>query len=113
NEWDANKCHCSMWRFRDAKGTAAVGSYPSGASPYGCLDMAGNVWEWCADWYSSDYYQRGEAQNPTGPERGQDRVLRGGSWSNEDSCDFRAAGRSDLEPDFMNDFVGFRCVSHA
>ena len=60
--------------------TTSVGSYPSGASPYGALDMAGNVWEWVVDWYAEDYYSRSPAENPTGPTSGEFRVLRGGSW---------------------------------
>lgn len=60
--------------------TAPVGSYPDGASPYGALDMAGNVWEWVADWYDSRYYSNSPTVNPTGPSSGQGLVLRGGSW---------------------------------
>ncbi len=59
--------------------TAPVGSYqPNG---YGLYDMVGNVWEWCNDWYSGDYYSRADAENPTGPEIGTERVIRGGGWS--------------------------------
>jgi formylglycine-generating enzyme required for sulfatase activity len=57
-----------------------VGSYPLGASPYGALDMAGNVWEWVNDWYQSDYYRDSPDENPPGPTTGTDKVLRGGGW---------------------------------
>ncbi len=60
--------------------TTVAGSYPAGVSPYGALDMAGNVWEWTADWYSSDYYKQPSERNPTGPASGDFRVLRGGSF---------------------------------
>ena len=60
--------------------TAPVGSDPQGASPYGLLDMAGNVWEWVNDWYDAGYYKSSLSNNPTGPVDGTLRVLRGGSW---------------------------------
>ena len=62
--------------------TSRVGSYLAGASPYGALDMAGNVMEWTADWYDQDYYVSSPAENPQGPASGPGRVLRGGNfWS--------------------------------
>ena len=60
--------------------TAPVGSYPEGASPYGALDMVGNVWEWIADWYDAEYYNDSPERNPQGPDTRDLRVLRGGSW---------------------------------
>lgn len=63
-------------------GTAPVGTYPKGASPYGVHDMAGNVYEWVYDIYSPDYYLISPYRNPTGPEEGRWRVTRGGSFHN-------------------------------
>jgi formylglycine-generating enzyme required for sulfatase activity len=65
--------------------TSAVGSYPAGASPYGIYDLAGNVWEWVADWYDANYYAVSPSSNPTGPASGSCRVLRGGSWLSNES----------------------------
>lgn len=60
--------------------TAPVGSFPSAASPYGALDMAGNVWEWIADWYDAGYCADSPYENPTGPASGTERAQRGGAW---------------------------------
>ncbi len=96
--------------FNGNKGdTTAVGSYPSGASPYGALDMAGNVGEWVADWWGETYYQNASAQNPQGPSSGIDRVLRGGSW-NDDRRSVRAADRSKNAPGNGYLRFGFRCA---
>ena len=89
--------------------TTAVGSYQSGASPYGALDMAGNVWEWVADRYDEKYHASELAQNPTGPESGQLRVLRGGSW-NSSQGSVRAAGRDYAAPVLGSGILGFRCA---
>ncbi len=88
--------------------TAPVGSYPAGASPYGALDMAGNVWEWVANWYAEGYYGRSPERNPTGPESGEARVLRGGSWLNYSSR-ARCAYRNRDIPDDGFSSSGFRC----
>jgi formylglycine-generating enzyme required for sulfatase activity len=89
--------------------TRAVGSYPAGAGPYGALDMAGNVAEWVADWYDPDYYPVSDASNPTGPELGEFRVLRGGSWFNMARA-MRAAFRLSNYPDLQSNTLGFRCA---
>ena len=89
--------------------TAPVGSYPAGASPYGALDMAGNVWEWAADWYDEDYYSRSPQRNPKGPGSGESRVLRGGSWFNLSGL-VRSAFRSYFVPANSLGNVGFWCA---
>ena len=89
--------------------TWPVGSKPNGDSPYGAHDMAGNVWEWVADWYA-DTYDAMETSNPTGPETGSLRVLRGGSWLGSFSYNFRAAYRYENDPAYDYITVGFRCA---
>jgi len=86
-----------------------VGSYPAGASPYGALDMAGNVWEWVADWFHSGYYASSPESNPKGPASGDYRVLRGGSRDSVVAF-VRAAYRYKGSPDVTVDWVGFRCA---
>jgi formylglycine-generating enzyme required for sulfatase activity len=87
--------------------TNTVGSYPKGASPYGVLDMAGNVWEWLADWYDADYYKNSPDDNPRGPEEGSERAVRGGSWANSAEL-IRSANRSQENPDSKLNILGFR-----
>jgi formylglycine-generating enzyme required for sulfatase activity len=87
--------------------TTAVGSYAAGVSWCGALDMAGNVWEWVADWYAD--YPSGREVNPTGPSSGEYRGLRGGSW--DDDADYvRSANRLRLLPVYRNYYMGFRCA---
>lgn len=92
-------------------GPVDVGAYPLGESPYGILDMAGNVGEWVFDYYAANYYAQPEASglNPTGPASGTDRVIRGGSW---DTVPFftRTVHRQNSRPDATSFAVGFRCV---
>jgi len=88
----------------------AVGSYPEGVSPYGALDMAGNVWEWVGDWYAGDYYVNSPKENPQGPGAGEYRVLRGGSFS-FNLYNTRCAYRNWFGPGYgLTDF-GFRLLS--
>jgi formylglycine-generating enzyme required for sulfatase activity len=87
-----------------------VGSYLSGASPYGVLEMAGNVWEWVADWFGENYYASSPSNNPIGPDSGQYRILRGGSCGNE-AQNIRAALRYRDRPDGPFVVYGFRCAS--
>lgn len=89
--------------------TTPVGSYPAGASPYGLMDMAGNVWEWVQDWHDEGYYSSSPSANPQGPSSGTSRVLRGGGLGNVD-WRLRVVTRFDHAPDYTGDFLGFRCV---
>jgi formylglycine-generating enzyme required for sulfatase activity len=95
---------------RQQKDTMPVGSFPEGASPYGVMDMAGNVWEWVADWYSENYYTISPRNNPTGPTSGQYHVLRGGSlYSPPDRV--RVTYRSlQPYPSLASTDRGFRCA---
>jgi serine/threonine-protein kinase len=87
--------------------TAPVGSFPAGESWCEALDMAGNVWEWCSDWYED--YATGRQANPTGPSSGDRKVLRGGSWYYYPN-NVRSANRSRNDPDDTRNYVGFRCA---
>lgn len=116
-----------------------VTKYPQGKSFYGCFDMAGNVWEWTADWYDSQYYSRAPGKDPQGPEDAEQnpyfgqpeevgisiydlepssgnrtlsgcKVLRGGSWNGSGVVHVRCANRDYDEPNYKNDTIGFRCA---
>ena len=104
------------WRSPDVNDgflfTAPVGTFPPNG--YGLFDMAGNVWEWCADWYSPTYYsdvQGAESppRNPTGPDTGERRVLRGGTWYRAVHTIRNAERVSDFPSNSLN-VVGFRCA---
>jgi len=89
--------------------TSPVGSFDTGKSPYGVYNMAGNAWEWCADWYGVNQYKKGENRNPKGPDKGSDRIARGGSWRGYAGL-VRSAHRGYFSPSDTNIDVGFRCV---
>lgn len=88
-----------------------VDALPNGASPFGIFAMAGSMWEWTADWYKETWYEESNISNPTGPETGFARVIRGGAWPFNNQADrIRATNRSSLSPDFISSAVGFRCA---
>ena len=119
--WGDGAVSCALANFNDLLGsgynclgdTAQVGSYMFSASPCGVMEMAGNVWEWVADWYQANYYSTYHPDNwpsnPTGPTSGLFHALRGGGWSSEWDR-VRIAARSSSVPDDRYYTVGFRCA---
>lgn len=111
---------CNIWqgKFPDKNhasdgfaGTAPVSSYlPNG---YGLYNISGNVWEWCADWFTKDYHLSSEAVNPKGPVSGVARSMRGGSYlCHKSYCNrYRVAARSKNTPDSSAGNIGFRCAA--
>ncbi len=89
--------------------TAMISSYPDGASPYGVLNLAGNAAEWVADWYGPSYYEVTVYKNPTGPQSGEFKLIRGGSWFTQAQA-LRVSSRLWNYPGLRSDTVGFRCA---
>ena len=117
--WDASLCNNKEIPHKltggkvrylfEKTGILPVGFFSGGVSPYGVMDMSGNVREWCSDWYKDDYYNDSPDKNPMGPDEGEDKVLKGGSFFGEiSSC--RITAREDNEPSSNDTDYGFRCV---
>jgi sulfatase modifying factor 1 len=90
------------------RGTRPTGTYPPNA--FGVCDVIGNVWEWVSDWYGGEYYGGGDMNDPTGPDSGSMRIVRGGSWVNDDMTMLRCAYRHKVPPDTYAYSIGFRVV---
>lgn len=137
NEFDKTRLNCAESKIEKP---TPVTKYPEGQSDYGCFDMAGNIWEWTADWFDSQYYRSAPDRDPQGPVKAEDKpffgrpedvgtsiydlepskagsstlsdckVLRGGSWNGGGVIHIRCANRDYDEPDYKNDTIGFRCA---
>jgi len=135
NQWDRNRCRnfslilekdfssedeqllaLANWMQEhnpEEEGLAAAGSYPAGASPYGSMDMAGNVMEWCAEWYEAGAYKRYAASDLTSPQSGKERSIRGECYMSGSPFRFRCATRIQMSPAEASANLGFRYVREA
>ena len=110
DEWEPDRCRHSG--NRGEEGTCAAWAYPEGASPWGVMNMSGNVEEWCANWYDARAHKRYARGDLAPPSRGRARVLRGGRWSDDGPWRFRCAYRyyGYGTPSFHSCIIGFRCA---
>ncbi|HXI31823.1 MAG TPA: formylglycine-generating enzyme family protein [Vicinamibacterales bacterium] len=109
NDIDPSRCnYLTDASIKRQRGTRPTGTYPPNA--FGLYDVCGNVWEWVSDWYSPDYYGTGDTRDPRGPDSGAMRIVRGGSWVNDDVALLRCAYRHKVPPDTYAYSVGFRIV---
>lgn len=108
--WGTSNPSCDLLNFANCSGrTSNVTVYEIGKSAFGLFDMAGNVFEWVSDWYDPNYYSQSPSANPTGPESGEYRVIRGSSFETLDSQVALAIRRFNERQDSGRD-VGFRCA---
>jgi formylglycine-generating enzyme required for sulfatase activity len=108
--WGNEPPSCDLLNYAGClNSTSSVVSYPESASPYLALDMAGNAFEWVADWYNASYYATAPIQDPPGPDSGTSRVIRGSGFDS-DSSQLASAIRRPANPDYISRDLGFRCV---
>lgn len=109
--WGNSYPYTNLLNFNFSVGdTSRVGQYSNGVSPYRIFDIAGNVWEWVADFYDENYYGNAPTQNPKGPASGNRRSFRGGGFGNTDIDEVRATYRGGTEPTARTPEIGFRCA---
>jgi formylglycine-generating enzyme required for sulfatase activity len=110
---------CNIWQGEFPKcdtgddgytGTCRVDAFPP--NNYGLYSVTGNTWEWCADWYDTTFHRTSGGENPKGPEKGTNRVIKGGSFlCHKSYCNrYRVAARSSSTPDSTTSHMGFRCA---
>lgn len=106
DSWDPERCNSIQGGPHRPLG---VGSFGGCISPYGVLEMAGSVWEWCSDWYGEDYYAKSPSRNPSGPETGTRRLARGGAWMSQPTW-VTTTYRFGAPPTSRHVHRGFRCA---
>ena len=107
--WGEEEIDRDRANYKGTNTAKPVGSYPEGVSPYGVYDMSGNVWEWVGDWWDENYYSTSPPDNPTGPDGGEFKVLRSGSWCFLEFSQ-RSARREPYDPQVTDMDIGFRCA---